>query len=173
MKVIILDIDGVLNSNKWYGEKITLDLLEAEGDACEFDPEAVSILNRITDTTGAKIIVSSSWRNGNTEYLRKLFKEVGIKGEVLSETKNFHLLYNELPFFLPRGLEIKEHLSSVYGFPKYDWDIADPKTEIETYVILDDDADMLYEQRNNFIQTTWADGLTDELADKAIAILLK
>lgn len=39
-----------------------------------------------------------------------------------------------------------------------------------SYVILDDDSDMLYEQRNYFVQTT-QEGLTEEDVSKAIKIL--
>ena len=40
-----------------------------------------------------------------------------------------------------------------------------------SYVILDDDTDMLYDQKDNFIHTECINGLTKELADKAIKIL--
>ena len=40
-----------------------------------------------------------------------------------------------------------------------------------SYVILDDDTDMLYDQKDNFIHTECVNGLTKELADKAIKIL--
>ena len=42
-----------------------------------------------------------------------------------------------------------------------------------TYVILDDDSDMLYDQRNNFIQTHMYDGLSEDDVKKAIEILNK
>lgn len=49
MKVIFLDVDGVLNSGE------TLDL---------FDEFRVEFLKRIVDATGAKIVLSSSWKSG-------------------------------------------------------------------------------------------------------------
>ena len=40
------------------------------------------------------------------------------------------------------------------------------------YCILDDDSDMLYDQRNNFVQTNaCGSGLTKRLANKVIKIL--
>lgn len=42
-----------------------------------------------------------------------------------------------------------------------------------TYVILDDDIDMLYIQRNNFVITDTVDGLTKAKANKCIKILNK
>lgn len=42
------------------------------------------------------------------------------------------------------------------------------------YCILDDDSDMLYDQRNNFVQTNaYGSGLTKRLANKVIRILNK
>jgi hypothetical protein len=49
MKVIFLDIDGVLNSGKYI---IRLDGL-FDNPTHQMDPEAVVRLNRITDETGA------------------------------------------------------------------------------------------------------------------------
>ena len=67
-KFIFLDIDGVMNSNLFYSER-TQDKRYDEWikdhpqhiawGACNIDPRAVKRLNRITDATKAKIIVSS------------------------------------------------------------------------------------------------------------------
>lgn len=66
-KFIFLDIDGVMNSNLFYSER-TQDKRYDEWikeypkhiawGACNIDPRAVERLNRITDATGAKIVVS-------------------------------------------------------------------------------------------------------------------
>lgn len=42
---------------------------------------------------------------------------------------------------------------------------------MESYVIIDDDGDMLLEQKDNFVKTYWADGLTAIHVGKAIKIL--
>lgn len=69
-KFIFLDIDGVMNSNLFYSER-TQDKRYDEWikdhsqhiawGACNIDPKAVKRLNKITDATKAKIVVSSSW----------------------------------------------------------------------------------------------------------------
>ena len=59
MKIIFLDIDGVLCTAKSVG------LLKTNIDgrlAKQFDPDCVVRLNHITDATGAQIVISSSWR---------------------------------------------------------------------------------------------------------------
>ena len=61
MKIIFLDIDGVMNS-----EKSLNDFFEQDGEE-RFEhwiphPMHVKWLNKITDETGAKIVISSPWR---------------------------------------------------------------------------------------------------------------
>lgn len=58
MKVIFLDVDGVLNSEKYYTEHME-DMMENP-----VDRECVRRLKQIVDATGAKIVLSSSWRGG-------------------------------------------------------------------------------------------------------------
>lgn len=55
MKVIFLDVDGVLNSEK--------DLLEAKGKSELFD-RPLALLKELVESTKAKIVVSSTWRIG-------------------------------------------------------------------------------------------------------------
>ncbi|MBP3534398.1 MAG: hypothetical protein J6J53_00140 [Muribaculaceae bacterium] len=54
MKLIFLDIDGVLNSYKF--------LQNLPEDSFGIDNTRLPILKRITDSTDAKIVLSSSWR---------------------------------------------------------------------------------------------------------------
>jgi hypothetical protein len=59
LKVIFLDVDGVLNSRgKWAG----CDLANLTDSGTRIDPLAVARLKRIVDATDAKIVVSSTWR---------------------------------------------------------------------------------------------------------------
>ena len=60
MKVIFLDIDGVLNYTKWYtDERNPGNLHGQEGD---LDPLCVDRIIRICEETGAKVVISSDWR---------------------------------------------------------------------------------------------------------------
>lgn len=60
MKVIFLDIDGVLNYTKWYtNERNPGNLHGQEGD---LDPLCVDRIIRICEETGAKVVISSDWR---------------------------------------------------------------------------------------------------------------
>ncbi len=185
MKVIFLDIDGVLNSNDWYvyrRDNVAMDSVDAQYPFYEFDPRAVKRLNRIIEQTGAKIVVSSSWRSGETvESLQKLLDSVGVVGEVIGLTPH---LWCSKPYpdkdgyRVPRGCEIDWWLDNYGEFQRINWSKEKQaeyveKAIVKNYIILDDDSDMLYGQREHFIKTPGMYGLTDELADRAIEVLNK
>ena len=137
---------------------------------CEFDPLAIEQLNLLTDKTNAKIVISSTWRMGRTiDELKKLFEEVGIKGEIIGITP--HLTFND-GYGVERGNEIKRwiDLNCIRWWDKI-FDEKEKNITLESYVILDDDPDMLLEQKDNFVRTSWRDGLTALHTRKAIKIL--
>lgn len=105
--IVFLDIDGVLNTDKEYGEwnaahnELQRQQKEGYNDrwlSVTKDPHVrllfgaphVQVLNRIVRDSGAAIVVSSSWRQfyGNTNFpsLRVLLEDVGVEGEVLGPT---------------------------------------------------------------------------------------
>lgn len=155
-KFIFLDIDGVLNSEQFYEEKTQKERFEElrkefEDDIAymlaNIDLKAVELLNKLTDATKAKIVVTSSWRACFD--LQDIFNYAGIKEPISGITPYLDSRH--------RGREISEWLK----------DIKKPYK----YVILDDDNDMLEEQLNNFVQADWREGLTDKDISKAIKIL--
>ena len=133
MKVIFLDIDGVLNNDIYFhNEKIDLPY-----PLSEFSPSAVDLLNKLTDSTGAKLVISSDWRKDNTlEGLKNIFSRVGITGEIIGKTPILrgNRLYGETV----RGDEINVWLVETHH-------------KIEKYIILDDNNDMCQEQQGNFV----------------------
>lgn len=164
MKIIFLDIDGVLNSDNWF------QTLEDRGESLEslesdFDPEAVKNLQHIIDKTGAKIVLSSCWRLTKTvEELQKLFNKIGLICDVIGKTERL-----KGNFDIPRGSEIRKYLRDNFHFPPYDFQ----ETKLENYIIIDDDSDMLLEQKDNFVQTSWREGLTRDKAIECLTILNK
>ena len=75
MKVIFLDIDGVLNSDEYFDR---IKNLEITGIEEQIDIKKVELLKKAIDETGAKVVLSSSWR-----YTRKA-----------QDLKNLLLKYN-------------------------------------------------------------------------------
>lgn len=159
MKVIFLDFDGVLNvipqGHDDYGGI--------------FHPEFVDNLRRIIDETGAKLIISSTWRHMGLERLHQMWESRGYPGEIIGITPDLWRGVDDEEFGekMERGHEIQA--------------ILDQHTQISNYVILDDDDDMLQSQRGNFVRTSnninhpdcidIGYGLTKECANRAIRIL--
>lgn len=154
MKIIFLDIDGVLNNAD------DSDMHIHKGGTHFYSPKCVSYLNRITDKTGAKIVVSSTWRlRASVEQLQVTLKEMGVTGQVIDKTCQL----NHLGGY--RGNEILKWVKDNKELLGADYH------EYKHYVILDDDTDMLLWQKDNFINTDGYKGLSLEDVEGAIEIL--
>lgn len=147
-KIIFLDIDGVLN-HAGCTESIY-----------EHDPLCVAQLNRITDVTGAKIVISSTWRLGKkSEWIKE---RLGITGLVIGITP-YLCKKNEKGWedHLERGKEIQAWLD------QYNQDLKQ-ECKVTEFVIIDDDRDMC-ELIDRLVQTDYMEGgLTKEIADRVI-----
>ncbi len=117
MKIIFLDIDGVLNSRRY-------DRTRASEDG-NIDVTRLPLLKRIVDATDAKLVLSSSWRkhwnadeclcDGTGRELNQLFARFGLA------------IYDKTPTVsaLDRDVEVRAWLDAHNG-------------EVEAFVILDD-----------------------------------
>lgn len=98
MKIIFLDIDGVLNYQDYVAAKkqertaqlkespLVIPASEWYGPH-QIDPEKVALLNRIVEETEAKVVISSTWRKRFTiEEMQALLEKRGFKGEVIDYT---------------------------------------------------------------------------------------
>jgi hypothetical protein len=69
MKIIFLDIDGVLSLNSDYGKAN-----DNKWGSYRFDQKAVAVLNFILQQTNAEIVLSSDWRTHYTlQEIREIF----------------------------------------------------------------------------------------------------
>lgn len=180
MKIIFLDIDGVLNCESAYrkGHCQYFVFGDGENDFYQtFDPDCKKWLNHAIEQTGAKVVISSSWRGSGIEWMRKIWELEDMSGEIIDLTPHLYSMDGKMS--IPRGLEIKTWLGEK-GFHLCSWDeerqekyIKD--SGIENYVIIDDDSDMLYNQRNNFVHVLPSprnkDGFTEKHAEQTIKIL--
>lgn len=84
-RYLFLDIDGVLNTNRYGNYLIDNDMDEFDEDGDLFDPEAVAnlalILESVPDT---KIIISSSWRFKGWDWMNRLWKKRSLPGTIYS-----------------------------------------------------------------------------------------
>lgn len=142
-KIIFLDFDGVLspidnvdNGRDKYGE--------------HFNARCTENLNAIIETTGAHIVITSSWRQYLSLWqLQRMCKKRGIKGEIVGVTpiRSIH-----------RGNEIDSWLS---------------KKNCHRYVILDDmnESQFNKHQRSSLIICDGRKGLSHDNTRQAIDIL--
>lgn len=163
MKVIFLDVDGVLNSEKGYKEHINKNGFNGVLVYAEVEDRPLKLLKEIVDKTSAKIVVSSSWRIGcersgrESVFGNKLYEK--LEKRLKDYGMEIHDITPSLGIGTQRGDEIREWLS---------------KNEVKNFVILDDDCDMCeYADTENFIQTTYQHGLTEKLKNRAIEVLEK
>jgi len=150
VKVVFLDVDGVMvNHRSWY--------VRQPGQPASADPACVQALNRITDLTGARLVLSSSWRvDEKHAWLVELLRRWGVTGKLIGETPRLHDRIRGIYVGKRRGEEIAAWLK---GAP-----------EVEAFVILDDDADMA-PFLDRLVKTQFDDGLTEADANRAIALL--
>ncbi len=81
MKIIFLDIDGVLNSDNWLQSEASKTGSYPEN---KFDPNAVRLLNKMVQQTNAKLVLTSTWRlQYSLKEMQILFQKVGIQGELI------------------------------------------------------------------------------------------
>ena len=160
MKIIFLDIDGVLNSAEYMSFK--QEEWNSGDDSKMIDENSVSLLNKIVQETGAKVVISSSWRLHFTiEKLREILCSKGFIGEIIDKTPTINPLIDEIEVHgnIPRGLEIQKWLRS-------------KPHNIESFVILDDNSDMVHLSKF-LVKTTWEHGMLEQHVLKAIEILNK
>ena len=166
-KLIFLDFDGVLNSSEFAAHQYQNDESAQDSMGLDlFDPKAIEYMNRIVDATGAKIVVTSSWRYLGLTKLQKLWKERGLHGEIIGMT-SLHVV-DEL--ILEKGMEWFER--EMNGSPRSE-EIAHWLKSYDmnaSYVILDD-LPMPEDLQLHSIQVNPIIGLSDAQAAKAIEIL--
>ena len=162
-KYIFLDIDGVLNSEHTWNNKMS---------NC-INHKYLENLRTIVEKTDAKIILSSSWRVYFGEYTKEPRNTFAIY-LVTALAKHNLKLHDMTPFIKgqfsnERGLEIKTYID---------------QHKITDYVIIDDEEFSDFKTHldmSRFIQTNFGnktttienEGLNKKIAEKAIEILNK
>jgi hypothetical protein len=165
VKIIFLDIDGVIATpNK---------IEDGMWGLCDTRQE---LLGEILEKTNAKIVLSSSWRKPTVKETKEYMLSQGFwfSDKIIGVTiRAYHEIkfLNKIHLSIPRGVEIKQwidtHIHSDNGK-----NFKRKKLNIDyNFVIIDDDTDMLFEHKNNFVNTDAYNGLTKKDVKKAIKIL--
>jgi len=141
-KVIFLDIDGVL---------VTTRSKLAYKKHDQFDITSCRLIDNLCQNTEAKIVISSSWREGRSkENLADILRYNGISKEHLNEDWATPILRDN------RLKEIKEWLAR--------------HPEVDHWAIIDDDLDFTNEHPR-LVLTVYEDGLLFEHIIRLIALL--
>lgn len=143
MNVIFLDIDGVLNNCNTRCDDVGWRHQQGDKIRIPIEPLCIERLNRLVAETGAKVVISSSWRMfADFDELGLALAGYGLVADVVGETPD---VINDpvwmekwrtregVPFAyerLERGMEIQEYL--------------DNHPEVTNFVILDDCQDMAH-----------------------------
>ena len=127
IKVIFLDIDGVLNCAK---------TKERYRGCIGVDKQLLKRLLRLVEKTGAKLVLSSTWRLGD-DWQSSMAR-----------------------YGVPVSMRTPYHGGSIRGEEIDEWLRLHPY--VKKYAIVDDDSDMLPHQP--LFKTTWEEGLTEEVA---------
>lgn len=152
MKIIFLDIDGVLNSARY-------DKNKSEADS-NIDVSRLGLVKALIDRAGANVVLSSSWRC----HWDPLGKETNETGRELEEIFNQHgiKLFDKTPSLGGnRSKEIRAWLSH--------------REDIDSFVIIDDIKFGWGDLEDYVVKTDYRIGnaLEQVHIDKAIEILTK
>lgn len=163
--VLFLDIDGVLNSAEWM--RAGHMSMRSESWAEMLCPEMCARLERVLSTTGAVIVLSTSWRIVQpADRIEAWLRERGAPSARIIDRTPGH---RELPSGVRllgnkgrRGHEIQAWLN---------------RHPCERFAVVDDetihgaDPHELLDVVSRFVQTSWAEGMQDEHAEELIAML--
>ena len=185
-KVVFLDIEGVLfpftqyrydHINNGDMEKVYNELHQRLGVDYrqynihhvsavyyDWDKRAISELKRILDTTGAKIVLSSSWRDENNDRMRDFFRIHDMHEYFIDSTIFLRNIYDISPYIAK--LNLSNSTRYQMRFIEISLYLHD-HPEITHFVVIDDMN--LRGLGNHFVQTSQR--LTPELANKCIAVL--
>lgn len=152
-KVLFLDIDGVLNSRTFYEANVQEISRESSAfwrSVAELDPNACAMVNQLCEDEDLKLVISSTWRKlHDVHKLEAMFHKKGLFAEIIGTTPSINNA--------PRGREIEHFIKN------------HPALEIEAYVIVDDDSDMLAGQF--FVRTEWSVGIQPENIEQIREVL--
>jgi hydroxymethylpyrimidine pyrophosphatase-like HAD family hydrolase len=151
MKVIFLDIDGVLNT---------------KGPVL-IDRKTVGFLKAIAEKTGAVIVLSSGWRYWFDGNMHPLTREARRLRDMLSESEM--KLYGKTPDFSTEEILKNRTFSKVKAKEIKAW--LEAHEDVESFIVLDD-LDLNDDEINRrAIRINNMTGLTEDNADTAIGML--
>ena len=143
MKVIFLDVDGVLNTSETY-EVVAKIFKETGIEELDIDTFRLEYLKKIIEKTNAKIVLSASCRNSFVKENNKIIP-ISEKGEKI---------YNLLSSY---GIEIYDITPSNYDPKNREITVKEwlsNNDDIDSFIIIDDEPNMFNELLDRLIKTS-------------------
>ena len=157
MKVIFLDIDGVLNSEEFFKNN--------QSEA--IDRSNAKILKSIIDKTGAAIVMSSGWRLWFDDNMMPKNRYSQCLFDILCE---FNIkLFGKTPDFSTEEIRTKKTFSHVKAKEIIAW-LSEHET-VEKYVVLDDFNLNNEEINSHLVRTNAQIGITEDDAKRVIDMI--
>lgn len=126
MKIIFLDIDGVLNSFNTFRE-IYYEYQKTGVRRVAIDIDKVLLLKEIVDNTDAKIVLSSSWRNFGKMKKNKLVTKNQNLNDLISILNNNGLEIYDITPKCRSGIREEEIYKWLEG------------KDVDSFIVIDDD----------------------------------
>ena len=165
MKIIFLDIDGVLNAQDDFGGRSKPNPFV--GGICGISRSKLRRLKIIVDATGANIVLVSSWKSCYEDYLKNYY---------LKDPNDIHgkYLYNKMRSVGLKIMDTTNKYNHDAGYSRgneiVSW-LEHTKFTIDSWIVLDDEIFTDYSAKGimpHLVKTTWEFGLTDEKMNEAI-----
>ncbi|GAV11738.1 HAD domain-containing protein [Paenibacillus sp. NAIST15-1] len=156
MKIIFLDIDGVINT-----DRAIMIQRNHNSEEFVFDQKAMKHLKEIVTETNAYFVISSTWRvhygtsNLLWNSLIRNLNQYGLEERIIGITP-----------ILDQDLRTSNRWKEIQN-----WLTENQNKEIESFVILDDEWDMGIYTMNEFVKCQGYIGINEEVKEKAIKIL--
>lgn len=157
MKVLFLDVDGVLNSNQRR--------LEIDGEY--LDEEKVELLSKIVRQTEAKVVLHSGWRFWFSESLEPETREAVNLASLLAKYGN--RICDKTPDFSTEQIRKTKKFSLVKADEILSW--LENHNGVENYIVLDDLGLHNEGLAQRQIRTDSVNGLTEKDAARAVQML--
>lgn len=151
MRVIFLDIDGVMNC---------ADTTERCNGYVGIDPTLLNNLKQVIDATAAVIVLTSTWKDDWVPIKQKQTNHCGRYLNAMFSLFDMEILDKTEDDWIHRGQGILNWLA---------------KHDVESFIMIDDDT-FDYEQTglmDYLIHTSWSSGFTSDMISKAIFMLTK
>ena len=148
--IIFLDIDGVLNSDKFFEESEYCNRSDINSPLYDIDMNKLELLLDVVRETSSSIVITSSWRRLSIyPYVKKYLIDKGLP--IIHETS-----YIEGK----RGEEIRDYLNN---------------NDVDNFVILDDEVFSDFNELTNYLVKTnfYEDGLTIDNCNEIKKRLIK